>query len=438
MAAAAAIPIHSEFRVGGLTRTEVARALLAACEGGDEAVVQAVLSRRDASSTVNCADQVTLLAPLHLAARRGHAHISELLLDSGAFPNACERHGLTPLLLASQYGHGQVMETLLWQSANPEVRDRASRHPIHLAALCSGPEALEALLKHCRSDAMPRLVDAADGHGRTVLHYALRHPRRQLHVRCLEVLLRHKADVNRVDRLQRPPLWDAVWSENEEAVAQLLEHRADPTLLAKSNQAAPPWSPPSLELAESEPVPLSMFSLRLPRGVLLQEAEVPQQSSVVKPALGLEPAEAVRARVAQLRRPWKDLSYCMPVRDPVDDLKEEQRLLHRIDAEAPQKLLVVGIPAGFMAKDVRRVFRAFGVVVFCDLVSCPEDRDGRHAHGDTSTAIIMYERQYEAETALARMNGFQLGGAALRVLRAEGHLGRSWALATAQHEASRM
>merc|ERR1740121_3151415 len=97
--------------------------------------------------------------------------------------------------------------------------------------------------------------------------------------------------------------------------------------------------------------------------------------------------------------------------------------LRKIDAQASRKLLVRGIPTAITAKELRHIFQAFGAVTSCDVLPGSE--------GEGSTAVVLFERQYCMETALVHMDGFKVAGAALRVQRAEGLLGRSWALAMA-------
>ena len=123
--------------------------------------------------------------PLHVASRRGHADIAQLLLEHGADGNAKDGQNLTPLHLPSEYGHVKVVGILLEHGADTEAQGRLCRSPL----------------------------SKASSRG---------------HVEVCRVLLEHGADVNSKDVLDGTPLHDA---DGEEVARLLLEHGADANAL---------------------------------------------------------------------------------------------------------------------------------------------------------------------------------------------------------------
>ena len=59
--------------------------------------------------------------PLHVAAVRGDTDIVNLLVATGADPNAKGEHGYTPLHEAAAQGHPATVDALLKLGANPDI-----------------------------------------------------------------------------------------------------------------------------------------------------------------------------------------------------------------------------------------------------------------------------------------------------------------------------
>ena len=64
-----------------------------------------------------------LFAPLHEAARHGHAELVRLLLERGARVNARSGTGRTALHLAAEEGHADVVRVLVDSGADVSIRD---------------------------------------------------------------------------------------------------------------------------------------------------------------------------------------------------------------------------------------------------------------------------------------------------------------------------
>jgi len=89
---------------------------------------------------------------LHLAAKKGHADVVQLLVHLGADVAAENMDGRLPLHLAARYGHRPVVEFLA-EAAPPAMwaLDKDGRSPLHLAALGGHAAAAEAL-RHAGAD----------------------------------------------------------------------------------------------------------------------------------------------------------------------------------------------------------------------------------------------------------------------------------------------
>jgi cytohesin len=106
-----------------------------ACANGDLHKVQEILQKD--SDIPNRLDQrIGLLSetPLHVAARKGHADILQLLLNHGASVNAEDDFGNTPLPRATSGGHDDIVQLLLNNGADVNAVDDNDVTPLHEAA----------------------------------------------------------------------------------------------------------------------------------------------------------------------------------------------------------------------------------------------------------------------------------------------------------------
>merc|ERR1712029_78502 len=75
--------------------------------------------------------------PLHMACRRGHSCIVELLLSRGANVNAQRSNGMTPLHVALSEGREDIAKLLLTQRLEPNIQDGNGNTALHHYALKS-------------------------------------------------------------------------------------------------------------------------------------------------------------------------------------------------------------------------------------------------------------------------------------------------------------
>ncbi|HEY4212375.1 MAG TPA: ankyrin repeat domain-containing protein [Steroidobacteraceae bacterium] len=141
---------------------------------------------------------------LHLVSRSGNVEAAKLLLKAGAKVNARETFGdQTPLMWAAARRHPEMVELLLSKGADVNARG-AIRDYQRVAT--------------AESRAAPR-----DRGGFTPLMYAARDNCGE----CVEVLLKHKADVNLSDPSFVVPLSIAMMNDNWDIAKRLVEAGAD-------------------------------------------------------------------------------------------------------------------------------------------------------------------------------------------------------------------
>ena len=141
---------------------------------------------------------------LHLVARSGNVEAAKLLLKAGAKVNSRETFGeQTPLMWAAARRHPEMVELLLSKGADVNARG-AIRDYQRVAT--------------AESRAAPR-----DRGGFTPLMYAARDNCGE----CVEILLKHKADVNLADPSFVVPLSIAMMNDNWDIAKRLVEAGAD-------------------------------------------------------------------------------------------------------------------------------------------------------------------------------------------------------------------
>ena len=103
----------------------------AAAAGDVESVKRLIDENPD---EINSKDSHSGLAPLHEAARAGHADVAQVLIAAGADPNDTTTHGnQTPLHLAAKVGAEEVCKILLEAGAKPWLEDEDGATAIEVA-----------------------------------------------------------------------------------------------------------------------------------------------------------------------------------------------------------------------------------------------------------------------------------------------------------------
>lgn len=175
-------------------------ALLLAADIADTRLIELLLKAGADANSAN-ADGETAL---HLVARSSNVEAAKLLLKAGAKVDAREQFGeQTPLMWASARRQPQMMELLISRgadvNANGAVRDYQ---------------------RVATSESRAKSMDRG---GLTPLMYAAKENCRE----CVEVLLKHKVDVNKPDPSRVVPMSIAMLNGNWDIAKRLIEAGAD-------------------------------------------------------------------------------------------------------------------------------------------------------------------------------------------------------------------
>ena len=155
--------------------------------------------------------------PLHLALRGGHQEIAWVLLEHCMDTEVRDNWKCTPLFLASQIGHVELAQALLEKGAETEARDNRKLTPLLLASRNGHVELARVLLEKGAD------TEARDTFENTSLLLASEHN----HVALAQVLLKHGAEAELQDNRKCTPLLLATQNRHLELARVLLEHGVD-------------------------------------------------------------------------------------------------------------------------------------------------------------------------------------------------------------------
>jgi len=175
--------------------------------------------------------------PMSLAAEVANTDILKLLLEVGANVESPNKDGQTALLAVSRTGNVEAAKLLLDHGAAVDAKETfggqtplmwasARRHPGMMELLISKGADVNATStdrdyqRHVTAEGRPKSLDSG---GFAPLHYAAR----ENCGKCVDVLLKHKADINLPDPDGVPPLLVAIMNANWDLAKQLIEAGAD-------------------------------------------------------------------------------------------------------------------------------------------------------------------------------------------------------------------
>jgi uncharacterized protein len=175
--------------------------------------------------------------PMSLAAEVANTEIIELLLAAGANADSPNADGMTALMLVARTGSVEAAKPLLEHGATVDARESfggqtalmwasARRHPQMIELLISRGAAVDArsavrdYQRHIQAEGRPKSLDAG---GFTPLLYAAR----ENCLACVDVLLKHGADIDLPDPEGVSPLLVAVMNANWDLAKKLIDAGAD-------------------------------------------------------------------------------------------------------------------------------------------------------------------------------------------------------------------
>ncbi|NXJ84813.1 ANK1 protein, partial [Trogon melanurus] len=161
--------------------------------------------------------------PLHIACKKNHIRVMELLLKTGASIDAVTESGLTPLHVAAFMGHLPIVKTLLQRGASPNVSNVKVETPLHMAARAGHVDVAKYLLQN-KAKANAKAKD-----DQTPLHCAARIG----HTGMVRLLLENNANPNLATTAGHTPLHITAREGHVDTAQALLEKAASQTCMTK-------------------------------------------------------------------------------------------------------------------------------------------------------------------------------------------------------------
>ena len=175
--------------------------------------------------------------PMSLAAEVGNTDMLKVLIEAGADPNSPNPEGQTALLAVARTGQVEAAQVLLAEGAIVDAREKwggqtalmwasARRHPAMMELLIARGADVNArstvrdYQRHVTAEGRPKSLDSG---GLTPLLYAAR----ENCLACVDVLLKHGADINLPDPDGVSPLLVAIMNANWDLAGRLIAAGAD-------------------------------------------------------------------------------------------------------------------------------------------------------------------------------------------------------------------
>lgn len=181
------------------------------------------MSKADANNVFSDAKTIALAN----AALEGDNVRVRTLVNEGANPNAQGKDGVTLLEWALLRQSKPGMTALLNAGANPSQPGLGGDTALHMAAKADDASYLKLLLDHGADPNAPHGVTQAPP-----IDAALMNPQND----AFELLLAHRADLNRADRMGDTPLHVAAQVHKPQCVLELLKAGADASLRNKGGK----------------------------------------------------------------------------------------------------------------------------------------------------------------------------------------------------------
>jgi ankyrin repeat protein len=128
-----------------ITCTVTGAQLFRAANHGDTSTVRTLLSVEGAQSLINY-QNAHGTTPLNMAARRGHAPVTELLIAARCNVDLPDLEGYTPLYNAAGGGHEVVAEKLMEAQCNLDLHSKNEETPLFMAIIDGNTAIAEKLI----------------------------------------------------------------------------------------------------------------------------------------------------------------------------------------------------------------------------------------------------------------------------------------------------
>ena len=195
-----------------------ANTAMISCFSGDIDCLKYVIEK---GINVNYINPLNNHSPLHSAAARNHREAAKIVLDNGGMMDIPQISKKTPLLhYAIENRAESVVELFIERGISTTQKNIMGKTPLHVACCVQSVDCCKLLLQKPEVD-----INAQDLIGRTPLHYAVINSASD--TKIVELLLRHGAQLNILDKTGHSALHVAALYEQSECVEALIWKGAD-------------------------------------------------------------------------------------------------------------------------------------------------------------------------------------------------------------------